>query len=99
MPQKLLIILFFLFVFKLKGPSLIISVRFLTSITIFFGYCIQYMLKINMSIAIVCMVNNTALRELASAEKNLTVKKNTPDESECAASVAHGKATVSSSPF
>jgi hypothetical protein len=27
----------------------------------FFGYCLQYMLKINLGIAIVCMVNNTAL--------------------------------------
>ena len=27
----------------------------------FLGYCLQYMLKINLGIAIVCMVNNTAI--------------------------------------
>ena len=29
----------------------------------FFGYCFQYMLKINLGIGIVCMINNTALQE------------------------------------
>jgi hypothetical protein len=34
-----------------KGPpSLLKSVRMLTSVTLFFGYCFQYMLKINLSI-------------------------------------------------
>ena len=32
----------------------------------FLGYCLQYMLKINLGIAIVCMVNNTALKLAAS---------------------------------
>jgi hypothetical protein len=33
----------------------------------FLGYCLQYMLKINLGIAIVCMVNNTAITSLASS--------------------------------
>jgi hypothetical protein len=33
-----------------KRPSFIISVRFLTSVIIFLGYCFQYMIKINISI-------------------------------------------------
>jgi hypothetical protein len=41
--------------------------RFLLAIMAFFGYCIQYMLKINLGIAIVCMVNFTALSPIHSS--------------------------------
>lgn len=47
-----------------EAPPFFGSVRFLVTIMAFFGYCLQYMLKINLGIAIVCMVNNTALNEL-----------------------------------
>ena len=39
-----------------------LSVRFLIAIIAFFGYCIQYMQKVSMSIGILAMVNHTALR-------------------------------------
>ena len=38
-----------------------ISIRFLLAILGFFGYALQYAQKTNMSVAIVCMVNNTAV--------------------------------------
>lgn len=44
-----------------ETPPFFFSVRFLVTIMAFFGYCLQYMLKINLGIAIVCMVNHTAL--------------------------------------
>ena len=33
-----------------ERPTFIKSVRFLTAVIIFFGYCFQYMIKINLSI-------------------------------------------------
>ena len=47
----------------IKAPPFLMSVRFLVTIMAFFGYCFEYMLKINLGIAIVCMINNTALHE------------------------------------
>ncbi len=47
-----------------KAPSFFCSVRFVVTIMAFFGYCLQYMLKINLGIAIVCMVNSTALNHM-----------------------------------
>ena len=44
-----------------KVPSFVLSIRFMTAVLLFLGYCFQYMAKINLSIGIVCMVNNTAL--------------------------------------
>jgi len=38
------------FYLKDERPPFIISVRFLTALIIFFGYCFQYMIKINLSI-------------------------------------------------
>lgn len=35
-----------------KPPALLFSVRFLTCIVLFFGYCFQTMLKINLSIGL-----------------------------------------------
>ena len=45
-------------------PSFLCSVRFLSTILIFFGYALNYMMKIDMGIAIVCMTNHTAVRLL-----------------------------------
>ena len=36
----------------------------------FFGYCLQYMLKINLGLAIVCMINNTAVYQLQQSQVN-----------------------------
>ena len=49
------------FFFIFKEPSFILSMRFLLAILVFFGYGIQYTQKTGMSVAIVCMVNNTAI--------------------------------------
>lgn len=49
-------------------PSFYFSVRFLMAILLFIGYCLNYMQKIDLSIAIVCMVNQTALDELKRNE-------------------------------
>jgi hypothetical protein len=46
----------------------VLSVRFLIALISFVGYGLQYMQRVNMSSAIVCMLNNTALRELALEE-------------------------------
>lgn len=46
-----------------KGPSFLLSVRFLTAIIAFLGYGVQYIQRVNMSTAIVCMLNHTAIRE------------------------------------
>lgn len=45
-------------------PPFFCSVRFIVTIMAFFGYCLQYMLKINLGIAIVCMVNHTAINNI-----------------------------------
>jgi hypothetical protein len=50
-------------------PSFLISVRFLCVILIFFGYCFNFMQKIDMSIAIVCMTNHTAIKMLQQTNK------------------------------
>lgn len=54
-------------------PRFWISVRSLMCVMLFFGYCFNYMQKIDMSIAIVCMVNQTALKQMAkySPDQNL----------------------------
>ncbi|RMZ92896.1 inorganic phosphate cotransporter isoform X2, partial [Brachionus plicatilis] len=44
-------------------PSLLISVRFLLAIVIFFGVALQYMQKIDMGISIVVMVNTSAIQQ------------------------------------
>ena len=62
----------FHFVSSKAVPSFFVSVRFIVTIMAFFGYCLQYMLKINLGIAIVCMVNQTALRH-EIAENNATL--------------------------
>jgi hypothetical protein len=43
--------------------NLIFSIRFLVTVMIFLGVALQYAQKIDMGIAIVCMVNHTALND------------------------------------
>jgi hypothetical protein len=50
-----------------KPPSFLISVRFLVALIAFLGYAVQYIQRIDMSVAIVCMVNNTALKARAAS--------------------------------
>lgn len=60
-------------------PAFFGSVRFLVTVMAFFGYCLQYMLKINLGIAIVCMVNHTALNNLKSNQifsESITLNNN-----------------------
>jgi hypothetical protein len=69
----------------LTGRSLLCSYRFLIAIVAFFAYAAQYTQKINMSVAIVCMVNNTALK-LQDPNLNLSsteIVENTTQSSEC----------------
>ena len=51
------------------APSFLISVRFLIALISFLGYAVQYIQRINMSVAIVCMVNNTGLALRRAGEK------------------------------
>ncbi|RNA33599.1 sialin-like, partial [Brachionus plicatilis] len=44
-----------------KPPSFLLSIRFMLALLGFLAYATQYTQKINMSVAIVCMINNTAL--------------------------------------
>lgn len=46
-----------------SNPPLLISVRFLLAIVIFFGVALQYMQKIDMGISIVVMVNSSAIQD------------------------------------
>ena len=55
-----------------KSPSFFFSVRFLVAIVAFLGYGVLQMQRNITSIAIVCMVNNTALKELSDLKRNLT---------------------------
>ena len=52
---------------KLAAPSFIFSIRFVIALIALFGYAVQYMQRINMSVAIVCMVNSTALTQQKDA--------------------------------
>jgi len=67
------------------GRSLLCSYRFLIAIIAFFAYAAQYTQKINMSVAIVCMVNNTALK-LQDPKLNFSsveIIENQTQSSEC----------------
>lgn len=59
-----------------KNPSFVLSIRFLTGVILFFGYCFQYMVKISISIGIVCMVNNTAISSSSSSSLLTSVSIN-----------------------
>lgn len=59
-----------------NGPSFLCSVRFMIAIISFFGYGVQYIQRVNMSTAIVCMLNNTALHEQKLANDFLVSSAN-----------------------
>lgn len=62
----------------IKEVSFWISVRFLLAMVMFLGYTLVYMQRSNMSIAIVCMVNSTAVLELESQHNiNSNLSKDT----------------------
>ena len=81
MPESNLIefrLFFFNFIFPfncscvflfLPAPKFMFSSRFLLTIMATLGYCLQYMLKINLGIAIVCMVNNTAIKSFTNSNE------------------------------
>ena len=56
------------------------------------------MLKVNMSIAIVCMVNNTALSQLNSISHNSSIaslySRNDSSEETCSGAISHHKIIV-----
>lgn len=56
---------------EIKNPRLVPSVRFLLAILCFLGTLIQYTQRINMSVAIVCMVNHTAVDLTKNSEMHL----------------------------
>jgi hypothetical protein len=51
----------------------LLSVRFLLAVLAFLLTAIQYMQRINMSVAIVCMINNTRLEEMHHQSKILSL--------------------------
>ncbi len=70
------------------------SIRFLLAVLAFMLTAIQYMQRINMSVAIVCMINNTRLEEInhedkVSALKNQPITINTVHENHSKNSKQH----------
>ena len=59
-----------------KRPRLFPSTRFLLALLVCFGFVIQYAQRTNLSIAIVCMVNRTALNQLDELKTNVTQNNN-----------------------
>jgi hypothetical protein len=83
------------------GYPIVPSVRFLLSVIIFAGVAVQYMQKIDMGIAIVCMVNNTALKEQSKNGSLLLLLKGTMnseysqnDTDTCMFKPTHSNSTV-----
>ena len=83
-------------ILKYKEPSFIISVRFLCVMMILLGYCLNYMQKIDMGIAIVCMTNHTALKLMESNKTNLALNYNhsTSTSNDCPVQVNKQKSEV-----
>jgi hypothetical protein len=74
----------------------LLSIRFLLALIAFFAYAIQYTQKINMSVAIVCMINNTALESTssASARQNNFLLNSTEAELETAEIVNSSRSAI-----
>lgn len=94
---------------KENGPSFLCSVRFMIAVISFLGYAVQYIQRVNMSTAIVCMLNNTELKNqisIAEAENSLnftSFEANTTvfeeDNSQCYFKVAKGQTIDADGPF
>ena len=57
-----------------RSVRLIPSTRFLLAILISFGFVVQYAQRINLSIAIVCMIDRTAWESLSERKINTTMR-------------------------
>lgn len=53
-------------------PRLIPSTRFLLAILLCLGFIVQYAQRLNLSIAIVCMVDRTGLKNITSVDQHRT---------------------------
>jgi hypothetical protein len=51
-------------------PRLIPSTRFLLALLVCFGFIVQYAQRVNLSIAIVCMVNKTRINDEFESKNN-----------------------------
>jgi hypothetical protein len=96
-----LVLFFIVVLFKLKavGYPIVPSVRFLLALIIFAGVAVQYMQKIDMGIAIVCMVNNTALKEQKNNMENSSLLRSLNDDNNsqndtCMFKPVHGNSSV-----
>lgn len=69
-----------------ETPSFLISIRFLLAILAFVAYAAQYTQKINMSVAIVCMVKHTANESYSITSNVSSILANS--DSSCEASVS-----------
>ncbi|KAK3095969.1 hypothetical protein FSP39_021470, partial [Pinctada imbricata] len=74
-----------------ETTPLLFSSRMSLAIMAFLGFCNLYMLRVNMSVAIVCMVNQTALRGNVSTESTDKSDNNRTglDETSCVAELSH----------
>lgn len=90
-----------------NGPSFIFSVRFLIALVSFMGYGVQYIQRVNMSTAIVCMLNNTELRNQLDQGTNslnfssdaVNATNDLEDLSKCHFQVAEGAKIDADGPF
>lgn len=73
------------------------SARFALALLGFFGYVVLYALKANLSVAIVCMLNYTAINELKEDKPgdNVTVIINITNEHQCGSDGATNKTKIS----
>ena len=62
--------------------------RFLIAIIAFLGYGVQYIQRINMSVAIVCMVNNTEIKRQIAVSRGIDLSFNASEVNSSIASVA-----------
>ena len=58
-------------------PRLIPSTRFVIALLLCFGFLVQYAQRINLTMAIVCMVNRTGLNPELAGKMNYTTNKRT----------------------
>jgi len=69
-------------------PSFIISIRFLLAILAFIAYAVQYSQKINMSVAIVCMIKHKDTAHLNESIGNSSSNQAISDSVTCEAGIS-----------